>query len=123
MNRPIDLVTRAELIPIRRIQPEPRGGMDIRRGFALAAVLFVALIAAPLAAHAQPAGKVWRIGYLAVTNPATKPENSRIWNAFIEGLHEHGYVEGQNVIIEYRYSEGRSQPMARTGERTRWAQS
>src|SRR5262245_16355955 len=61
----------------------------------------------PLVARAQQAGKVWRIGVLLVS-PATKPDAARIWNAFIEGLREHGYFEGQNVIIERRHSEGRA---------------
>jgi putative ABC transport system substrate-binding protein len=61
----------------------------------------------PLVARAQQAGKVWRIGVLLVS-PATKPDAARIWNAFIEGLREHGYFEDQNVIIERRYSEGRA---------------
>jgi ABC-type uncharacterized transport system substrate-binding protein len=50
---------------------------------------------------------VWRIGVL-LASPATGPDAARAWNAFIEGLREHGYVEHQNVIIEIRYSEGRA---------------
>jgi len=74
---------------------------------------FIALVgrttvAWPLAARAQQARKMWRIGVLLGSNLATKPETARIWNAFIEGLREHGYVEGQNVIIEPRYSEERN---------------
>jgi putative ABC transport system substrate-binding protein len=62
----------------------------------------------PLIARAQQPGKVWRIGVLLGTNLATKPDTARIWNAFIEGLREHGYVEDQNIVIESRYSEGRA---------------
>jgi putative ABC transport system substrate-binding protein len=59
------------------------------------------LLAAPLAAEAQ-AGKVWRIGLIAVTR-ATGEE------AFFERLRELGYVEGQNLVTERRYSEGRAE--------------
>jgi putative ABC transport system substrate-binding protein len=76
-----------------------------RREFIIA--LSGALVAWPLAAHAQRAGKVWRIGVL-LTSPIN-PDTAYIWNAFIEGLREHGYVENQNFIFEYRYSEGRAE--------------
>jgi putative ABC transport system substrate-binding protein len=66
-----------------------------------------AILAAPLAAGAQQTGKVWRIGHLAAI-PATTPDTARIVNAFIEGLREHGYVEGQNLVIVRRYAEGRA---------------
>jgi putative ABC transport system substrate-binding protein len=59
------------------------------------------LLAAPLAAEAQ-AGKVWRIGLIAVAR-ATGEE------AFFERLRELGYVEGQNLVTERRYSEGRAE--------------
>jgi putative tryptophan/tyrosine transport system substrate-binding protein len=66
----------------------------------------VALLAAPLAAEAQQAGKVWRIGWLGISPPASLPVK-RFSEAFLQGLRDHGFVEGQNVIIERRYSEGR----------------
>jgi len=63
------------------------------------------LLAAPLAAEAQQAGKVYRIGWLAITTP-TSPPLQRSSEAFLQGLRDHGFVEGQNVLIERRYSEG-----------------
>jgi putative ABC transport system substrate-binding protein len=63
----------------------------------------------PLVARAQQPGKTWRIGVLLAEPAAGKPDAAAIWNAFIEGLRENGYVEGQNLIIEYRLSEGRSE--------------
>jgi putative ABC transport system substrate-binding protein len=62
------------------------------------------LLAAPLAADAQPVGKVHRIGYLASTS-ATAARH--LLEAFRQGLGELGWVEGQNVLIEYRFAEGR----------------
>ena len=71
----------------------------------LAAIFVVALLAAPLAADAQPAGKVHRIGFLGGGSATGDP---RTREAFREGLRELGWVEGQNVVIEYRFAEGRS---------------
>jgi len=65
------------------------------------------LLIAPLAAEAQPAAKVFRIGLLG-TVPLTNPEASRIWGGFFDGLRQLGYIEGQNIVIESRYSEGNS---------------
>jgi putative ABC transport system substrate-binding protein len=62
------------------------------------------LLAAPLAAEAQKPGKVYRIGWLAITAPTSAPRPSE---SFLQGLRDHGFAEGQNVIIERRYSEGR----------------
>ena len=60
--------------------------------------------AAPLAAEAQQAGKVARIGFLA-TNPAAGDPHLR--EAFRQGLRDLGYVEGRNLVIEYRDAEGK----------------
>jgi len=61
------------------------------------------LLAAPLAAEAQQAAKVARIGYLS-PNLAASPH---LRDAFLQGLHDLGYVEGRNVVIEYRDAEGK----------------
>jgi putative ABC transport system substrate-binding protein len=62
------------------------------------------LLAAPLAAEAQPPSKVPRIGFLATNSPAEYPD---LLEAFRQGLRDLGYVEGQNIAIEYRWAEGR----------------
>jgi putative ABC transport system substrate-binding protein len=62
------------------------------------------LIAAPLAARAQQAGKVHRIGFLGNSTPALE---TNLVGPFREGLRELGYVEGRNILIEYRWAEGR----------------
>jgi putative ABC transport system substrate-binding protein len=64
------------------------------------------LLAAPLAAGAQPVGKVYRIG-LIVT--ATRDETGHLIKALSEGLRELGYVEGRNVVFEPRFAEGRQE--------------
>jgi ABC-type uncharacterized transport system substrate-binding protein len=59
--------------------------------------LTLSLLTVPLADAAQPTGKVWRIGYL-VAGTGIIPE------AFRQALRDLGYVEGQNLAIEYRYA-------------------
>jgi putative ABC transport system substrate-binding protein len=61
------------------------------------------LLAAPLAAGAQQAAKIARIGYLS-TDLAANPHTHE---AFRQGLRDLGYVEGRNVVIEYRDAEGK----------------
>jgi putative ABC transport system substrate-binding protein len=63
------------------------------------------LLAAPLAADAQQAAKVARIGFLAA-NLAASPHARE---AFLQGLRDLGYVEGRNVVIEIRDAEGKSE--------------
>jgi putative ABC transport system substrate-binding protein len=70
----------------------------------LGIALVLILLAAPLAAEGQPAGKVYRIGYLASSSA-----NARFAEAFREGLRELGWVEGQNIVIESRFAEGKSE--------------
>ena len=60
------------------------------------------LLAAPHAAEAQPAGKLWKIGFLGPSPSGTAPH---FVQAFRQGLGELGYVEGKNIAIEYRSTE------------------
>jgi ABC-type uncharacterized transport system substrate-binding protein len=68
--------------------------------------LVVALLAlaAPLAHGAPHAGKIHRIGVLEIAGAAS---NAAYLDAFRRGLAEHGYVEGRNLVIEYRSADGR----------------
>ena len=68
-------------------------------------LLLVAALAAPLASAAQPAGKVHRIGFLGV---GSREGRAFLIEGFLQGLREHGYIEGRNIIIEYRFSEDRT---------------
>jgi len=65
--------------------------------------LLSGLIALPLAVGAQQSGKVFRIGILA-NYPFGETD---LWAVFIRGLRDLGYVEGQNITIEWRVSEGK----------------
>ena len=64
------------------------------------------LLAAPLAARAQQAGKIYRIGIL---EPIPAAENAANLAALRKALRELGYVEGRNLIIEYRSADGRAE--------------
>ncbi len=79
----------------------------------LSVILALALLTAPSSSHGQ-AAKVYRIGYLGLsasgypTDPhqCPRPGNPN-WKAWVEGLRERGYLPGQNLVIECRYTEGR----------------
>ena len=67
---------------------------------------FLALLGAaawPLAAHAQPANKMPVVGFL---NGASAELYAKFVNEFRRGLNEMGFVEGQNVVVEYRWADG-----------------
>jgi len=74
------------------------------RRIGLGVVLTLSLMLAPLAAAAQTAGKVYRIGLLS---PTTADSTSPLLAALQQGLRELGDVEGQNVALERRYADGR----------------
>ena len=76
------------------------------------------LLAAPLGAHAQQVGKVYRIGIL---EPIPAAQNAANLDALRKGLRELGYVEGRNLVIEYRSADGRAERFlqAPAGDRNR----
>jgi ABC-type uncharacterized transport system substrate-binding protein len=59
-------------------------------------------LAWPLAARAQQASKVWHMGFIAHGHES-------FYDALFEGLHEYGYEEGRNLLIERRYARGRAE--------------
>ena len=67
-------------------------------------VLALLMLTAPLAAGAQPAGKVYRVGALGDT--ASDPRETHLWQIFRAALRERGLNEGVNLQIEYRGIEG-----------------
>jgi putative tryptophan/tyrosine transport system substrate-binding protein len=60
----------------------------------------------PLVARAQQVSKIWRIGML---DTASRELNSANMGVFLEKLREYGYVEGKNLIIDYRSAGGRNE--------------
>jgi putative ABC transport system substrate-binding protein len=76
----------------------------------LLVALALAILVWPLAA-APPAGKVYRIGFLRAGQPPTA------WvEAFQQGLREQGYIDGQNVVVEYRVTDGSLDPLPQLAE-------
>jgi ABC-type uncharacterized transport system substrate-binding protein len=63
-----------------------------------------AMLAAPLSAEAQRAGGMPRIGVLVLAPLSARPQQ---WEAFRQGLREHGYMQGQNILVEFRSAEGK----------------
>jgi putative ABC transport system substrate-binding protein len=77
--------------------------MKLKRfGFAL--VVALGYLLAPLAAQAEQTGNTHRIGFLGNSTAALE---ANLVDPFREGLRERGYVEGQNLLIEYRWAEGK----------------
>ena len=73
-----------------------------RKWLGLSAIALV-LVVAGAGAQAQQPTKIPRIGYLSAQQPATESIRSE---AIRLALRELGYIEGQNIAIEYRYAEG-----------------
>ena len=76
-----------------------------RAQFVLALALALGVLVVPFTADAQQPAKVYRIGWLGGVGPTT-PEFMRQWEGFAEGFRERGYIEGQNFVIEFRFTGG-----------------
>ena len=77
--------------------------MDRRR---FIGTLAYSLLASPSVAEAQQANKVWRIGFLEAGSFSA---NRHFLDAFRQGLRELGYIEGQQIVIEDRWADGRDE--------------
>lgn len=71
---------------------------------ALAIALVCSMVCTPSAWGADTPKKIYRIGAL---NGSTPAQTTHMFRAFLEGLREQGFVEGENFTIEYRWAEGR----------------
>ncbi len=67
-------------------------------------LFFIGIALSAAGAEAQQPKKLWRIGLLSSSSPSLHAPRL---NALRQGLRELGYVEGQNIIMEYRYAEGK----------------
>jgi putative ABC transport system substrate-binding protein len=81
----------------------PKSKIQNRKWVGLSIIAFVLVVCGEVA-EAQQARKIPRIGYLFANFPTTSPARRE---AFRQGLRELGYVEGKNIVIEYRYAEGK----------------
>ena len=62
------------------------------------------LLAMPLAGETQNARKIYRVGYLGNSSASLEPD---LVEAFRQGMRDLGYIEGKNLVIEFRWAEGR----------------
>ena len=76
----------------------------MKKAGVLSILFVVVLLAVAVIAKAQPPTKIPRIGYLSTISLSTSP--ARI-EAFLQGLRDLGYMEGKNIVIEYRFAEGK----------------
>jgi len=76
----------------------------MNRRESIIAVVALGAAAGPIASFAQQQGKVWRVGFLTL-RPAS--ENSQYTDAFLKGMRELGYVEGKNLVVEWRFADGK----------------
>jgi putative ABC transport system substrate-binding protein len=78
------------------------------RKFLLRVALGILLFALCFSAEAQQPGEVPRIGFLQRRVAPTPTNPDPLWDAFLKGLRDLGYIDGKNIKIEHRYAEGRS---------------
>src|SRR6185312_8628838 len=76
------------------------------KAFIIVVAFAISVVITPSTSQAQHGQHVPRVGYLGTSSASLEPE---LVKAFREGLREHGYVEGQNIVIEYRWAEGNYQ--------------
>jgi putative ABC transport system substrate-binding protein len=77
---------------------------------AFISAITIGLLAAPVAGGAQPAAKLWRIGYLDQGSEA----NNRLYvDGLRQGLGDLGWVEGRTMVIESRFAEGKTDQLPR----------
>src|SRR5215471_15237972 len=78
--------------------------LTMKRAAVRCIAVTVMLLAVAVIAQAQQPKKIPRVGYVFSFTPA---EGRHLWEACRQGLRELGYVEGQNIILEPRWAEGR----------------
>ena len=86
---------------------------------ALSVILVLAFFIPPFPSFAQQSAKVYRIGWLGTTTGGVETDSHHCpiqglstWQAAMAGLREYGYMPGQNLLIECRWTEGRGERAA-----------
>lgn len=78
--------------------------MDRRSFIGSVASGFLAL---PLGVFAQQQGQIWRIGFLGARSRSTASNPDALYDAFIQGMRDLGYIEGKNLVIEWRFADAK----------------
>jgi len=73
------------------------------------ALIALASAAASRPSWAQQQGRVWRVGFLSPTSASVNPQYT---GAFLQGMRELGYVEGKNLVVEWRFADGKLERLA-----------
>jgi putative ABC transport system substrate-binding protein len=81
--------------------------MNNRRKLVIA--LGTSALVVPLSSFAQQQGKVWRVGFLGARSRSTPSNPDVYYDAFVQGMRDLGYVEGQNLVIDGRFSDGKNE--------------
>lgn len=76
----------------------------MNRRDAVVALAALGAAAGSRASLAQQSGRIWRVGYLALGDAALNSDTS---GAFVKGMRDLGYVEGKNLVIEWRFADGK----------------
>ena len=84
--------------------------MTTRRRIVIA--LGASVLAAPLTSFAQQQTNVRRIGFLGSRSRSTPSNPDVFYDAFMQGMRELGYVEGKNLVIEWRFADGKSERLS-----------
>jgi len=72
-------------------------------------IALASALLAPLGSSAQQQGKVWRVGFLSLSSASESVQNTA---AFLRALRELGYLEGKNLVVEWRFAEGNFERLA-----------
>jgi putative ABC transport system substrate-binding protein len=88
---------------------EPRGKYAMKKAAVLSSLVVAVVVAVGEIAEAQQAKKIPRIGYLSTTSPIVASPQTE---AFREALNQLGYIDGENIVFEWRYAEGSSERLA-----------
>ena len=67
-----------------------------------------AVAATPMVVFSQQRSKVWRIGFLGLRTRSTFAKPDVYYDAFAQGLQELGYIDGKNIVIEWRFADGKA---------------
>lgn len=76
---------------------------EMNRRRTLRVLVALGVLPGPVACHAKQKGRVWRVGYLTLGSPSPDSRNRAV---FLDAMRDLGYVEGRNLIVEWRFAEG-----------------
>ena len=78
----------------------------MKRRESIVAIVAIGSVAGPIAALAQQQTKVWRVGFMSLQHRSDS-NISQYTAAFLKGMRELGYVEGKNLVVEWRFADGK----------------